>query len=399
MMRNRSTISSIAIALVIPLSAAGLSLVGSRASANPPWWPSFSVKNVEADPNKAYSVTDSNGPWMIMVTTFRGQGAEQQAHQLVVELRKQYKRNAYVHKRPYDYTERGMAGIGIDPEGRPKRMQYANEEKGDEVAVLMGDYRSIDDPEGQKDLAMLKRAEPECLKTPSSQPAENSFAALKRKSQELWGGYASKGNGPLASAIMTTNPLLPKEFFAAKQGVDKFVLDLNKGINYSLLDCPGHYSVKIATFTGKVVIDQRKITEIERGKDARDKADDADPLVMATKKAHALTEELRKKGVEAYEFHDRYSSVVAVGSFNAVGTPRPDGKTEINPTIYDLMRKYGSDPNASHSDTGLIGMGQKSVQVTLDGKRKPVLLDVQPVPIEVPRRSISSDFQQASFFR
>jgi hypothetical protein len=62
------------------------------------------------------------------------------------------------------------------------------------------------------------------------------------------------------------------------------------------------------------------------------------------------------------------------------------------------MRKYGSDPNASHSDNGLIGMGQKSVQVTIDGKRKPVLLDVQPVPIEVPRRSISGDFQQASFF-
>jgi len=217
----------------------------STANANPPWQ-IFMVKKIEADPNKSYSVTESHGPWMIMATTFRGPQAEEQAHQLVIELRKNYKRNAYVHHQNYDFTNR-VEGIGLNPDGTPKTMLYHNGKKIDEWAVLVGDYRGIDDPEGQKDLAMLKKAEPECLKATGEKPAENSFADLKRKSQQLWGGAPAKGNGPLASAIMTTNPLLPKEFFNPKAGIDKFVVDLNKGNDYSLLDCKGRYSVKIAT--------------------------------------------------------------------------------------------------------------------------------------------------------
>ena len=53
--------------------------------------------------------------------------------------------------------------------------------------------------------------------------------------------------------------------------------------------------------------------------------------------AHKLTLALRKKGYEAYEFHDRFSSIVTVGSFDSTGTPRADGKTEINPAAYKIM--------------------------------------------------------------
>jgi hypothetical protein len=293
-----------------------------------------------------------------------------------------------------------MEGIGLDKYGKRKSMQYGNEEKVEAVAVLVGDYRGIDDPDGQKNLAMLKQAQPECLKAPDAKQSGTSFAELRRMSQQMFAG-TTKGGGPLASAFMTTNPLLPKEYFAPKAGIDKFVVDLNKGNDYSLLDCKGRYSVKIATFTGKVVIDQRKIHEIEHGKDIipRDKVDDVDPLVFAAKKAHALAEDLRKKGVEAYEFHDRYSSIVTIGSFNTVGSPRQDGKTEINPRIYEIMRTYGSDPNAMLAGGTTDGLGQKSITLTIDKEKKTVLLDVQPIPIEVPHRSISSDYQQTSFFR
>lgn len=397
-MRIRLFAPSAAIAPWLVIAAAW-NLIGSQAAANPPWQ-IFAIKKVEADPNKAYPATDANGPWMIMATTFRGDHAEVQAKQLVFELRKNYKLNAYTHKQFYDYTKRGMEGIGLDKYGKRKSMQYGNEEKVEAVAVLVGDYRGIDDPDGQKNLVMLKQAQPECLKTPESKTTGNSFAELRRMSQQMFTGGTTKGGGPLSSAFMTTNPLLPKEYFAPKAGIDKFVVELNKGNDYSLLDCKGHYSVKIATFTGKVVIDQRKIHEIERGKGILPvAADDSDPLVYAAKKAHALTEELRKKGVEAYEFHDRYSSIVTVGSFSTVGTPRQDGKTEINPRIYEIMRTYGPDPNAMLAGGATDGLGQKSVMLTIDKEKKTVLLDVQPIPIEVPRRSISSDYQQTSFFR
>ncbi|HEV3416441.1 MAG TPA: hypothetical protein VG056_06500, partial [Pirellulales bacterium] len=343
-MRIRSYATSAIVCSVLLAVAFAWNMIGPDADANPPWQ-IFTVKKVDAEPNKAYSLNDANGPWMIMVTTFRGDKANEQATQLVFELRKHYKLNAYTHQQTYDYTKE-VQGVGVNPDGTPKNMHYANREKVEEVAVLVGDYRGIDDPDGQKNLAMLKQADPECLKTPAAKGSGNTFSELRRMSQQMFTGGTTKGGGPLASAFMTTNPLLPKEYFAPKAGIDKFVLDLNKGIDYSLLDCKGRYSVKIATFTGKVVIDQRKITEIEHGKDIipRDKVDETDPLVYATKKAHALTESLRKTGVEAYEFHDRFSSVVTIGSFNSVGTPRQDGKTEINPKIYEIMRTYGPDP-------------------------------------------------------
>jgi hypothetical protein len=367
--------------------------------ANPPWQ-IFSIKKIDADPNKSYPISEANGPWMIMLTTFRGDQAEQQARQLVHELRSHYRRNAYTHRQSYDFTHQ-VQGIGYNPDGTPKNMHYANHEKFEEVAVLVGDYRAIDDPDGQKDLAMFKQAEPECMKSTAGKNSGGTFAELRRISQQMLGGAPPKSGGPLANAFMTTNPVLPKDYFAPKAGIDKFVLELNKGVEHSLLDCKGHYSVKIATFTGRVVIDQRKINEIELGKEsaAHDKGHDVDPLHYAAAKAHALTEELRKKGFEAYEFHDRYSSIVTVGSFSSVGSPRTDGKTEINPQIHELMKTFGPDPKTMTKDGGVNGLGQKSVLVTIEREKKSVLLDVQPIPIEVPRRSIGSEYQQASFLR
>ena len=44
----------------------------------------------------------------------------------------------------------------------------------------------------------------------------------------------------MGHAFITTNPMLPKDYFAPK-GVDGFVLRLNEGLEFSLLNCPGKY--------------------------------------------------------------------------------------------------------------------------------------------------------------
>ena len=69
-------------------------------------------------------------------------------------------------------------------------------------------------------------------------------------------------------------------------------------------------------------------------------------LAEAADKAHRLAKALRMKGYEAYEFHDRYASIVTVGSFNSVGTPRPDGRMEINAEIAAVMKTFGTDPDS-----------------------------------------------------
>jgi hypothetical protein len=106
-------------------------------------------------------------------------------------------------------------------------------------------------------------------------------------------------------------------------------------------------------------------------------------LEEAAIKAHRLTAALRKQGVEAYEFHDRYESIVTVGSFDSVGTPRADGKTEINPQIHQLMRAYGAQRQQLPGGASL-GL----VPRTLDG----VAFDVQPMPVGVPKKSIATAY-------
>ena len=93
----------------------------------------------------------------------------------------------------------------------------------------------------------------------------------------------------MRKAFITTNPLLPDEYFAPK-GIDRLVLEMNQPVKFSLLDCPGKYTVKVATFTGRVVIDQKQIEEIEK----KGKPFDSQ-LAEAADKAHKLTMALRQK--------------------------------------------------------------------------------------------------------
>lgn len=185
---------------------------------------------------------------------------------------------------------------------------------------------------------------------------------------------------PWASAFITRNPNLPAEFFAPG-GLDEFVVELNSRVEHSLLDNPGRYTVKVASFGGRNTMNSKEIEELERSGKVTDK------LEIAADKAHRLTVALRQRGVEAYEFHDRTESIVAVGSFDSVGEPRVDGKIEIHPAVHKIMKMYGG------SQRELPGGGSLGLQPrTLAG----ITFDVQPMPVEVPRRSIAADYARGS---
>ncbi len=392
-MNTRNCVSGYALGpfmLAIGLAVAGSLAVQRHIVAAP--WDLVNFKHVDADPNNMYPVTESAGPWMIMVTTFQGANAEQQAHQWVYELRKRNKLVAYTSSRAYNYDQKDMYGRGIDRWGAPKRMEYLHEERLTEVAVLVGDFRAADEPDAQKQLAELKRLDPACMK-PVAEPTDNSPVADVRRWCQQTFGTGNKGNGPLANAFITTNPLLPREYFIG-HGVSRFVLEMNKGVEYSLLDCPGRYSVRIANFTGRVEINQQKIQQITGGSDHDDQNDES-PLVMAAAEAHAVTKYLRDRHVEAYEFHDRGSSIVTIGHFDSVGSPRADGKIEINPKIFEIIKEYGADQSSLMPGQMAMGVKAKTIPVPV-GKLKSVVLDVTPVPIEVPRRSIGSMYQAST---
>jgi hypothetical protein len=314
---------------------------------------------------------------LIFAASFAGDGASADARELMMELRKQYKLPAYVHSQRFDFTQE-IEGIGINRDLTPKKMKYDKAGVFDEYAVLVGDFSSVDEPELQKTLKELKHARPKCLSSLSPSTTLR-FAGLRALQKRLTGNVEKKSRGPMGNAFATPNPLLPQEYFAPK-GVDSLVLRMNKDVPHSLLDCPGRYTVRVATFRGNVIIDQRKVEEIEKGGRMKSR------LEQAAIDAHRLTEALREKGFEAYEFHDRHESFVTVGSFEWVGRPRADGKQEINPAILRKIQQFSpiQQPLLDKSGRSVAGLQPRSLQG--------IPFDVQPWPVEVPKRSIATDY-------
>jgi hypothetical protein len=110
----------------------------AKVQAAPPWTNLVSFKQIEAEPDKTYALSENNGPWMIMACSFSGDGAEKQAQELVYELRKRYKLPAYIHKAQFDFGD--AKGLGVDRFGTPVKMRYRKGSEIKEVAVLVGDY-------------------------------------------------------------------------------------------------------------------------------------------------------------------------------------------------------------------------------------------------------------------
>ena len=127
--------------------AVGLAAV-VQAAPWAPWERLLTLRRVEADPDKTYAVTGDNGPWMILACSFSGDHAEEQARELVLELRKRYKLEAFVCREKFEFGAETQ-GRGIDRFGEPLRMRYQRGSEHEEVAVMVGNYPAIDDPEAQ----------------------------------------------------------------------------------------------------------------------------------------------------------------------------------------------------------------------------------------------------------
>jgi hypothetical protein len=188
----------------------------------------------------------------------------------------------------------------------------------------------------------------------------------------------------MGSAFVLPNPVLPDEYFAASP-IDTTILKLNKGIDNSLLDCPGNFSVRVATFRGDSTIQLNEIEEEENkfkqmlriGKPIAQTK-----LAEASIKCHTLCTELRKLGVEAYEFHDRSESYVCVGSYDWISKEDGTGGKIFNPEIEKTILLFkGSIENLSGKSESF---SAKSLPHLVS---QGIAFDVQPVPVAVPRDS------------
>jgi len=330
-----------------------------------------SAKRIDAVHGKEYRLSKRHGPWMIMVATFKdlppemrtkGMSPAEAADELVYELRKKG-----IPAYTYGRQEINETIDTTDRLGRKQRRHFTAQQQG--IAVLAGNYRDPDDRTAQKTLTYVKKFHPRFL----SGVEKSSRFVRKLKNGGLYRKTPGR-KGPLGGAFLTINPMLsPEEAHVKKQG--PLLIKLNSGMEYSLLENQEKYTLRVASFHGKSAthVPNTKFGNVEQNFKVTSALDDA------AFEAWELVKYLRTRNVEAYVFHDRYSSIVTVGAFNSSRDPR----------ISEMARSYAAkkktDPNTNQEM-----LVAEMVTIPADPRpNEPIekrwFFDAEPKLMEVPR--------------
>ena len=128
-------------------------------------------------------------------------------------------------------------------------------------------------------------------------------------------------------------------------------------------------------------------------------------LAVAAQRADALTKELRRLNWPAYQYHDRYTSIVTVGNYKSPGTPLANGEIDFSSDIKKIIATFSAgapDPNdplqsqvqsASRtlSTQGMNAQGVAPKRINVGTHDAPIWipLDPQPQVVQIPKRPIS----------
>ncbi|MFO0917460.1 MAG: hypothetical protein U0872_03995 [Planctomycetaceae bacterium] len=340
-----------------------------------------SAGRIEAVRGKAYRLTKEHGPWMIMVTTFRdvdddddrktaGLTAQEAADELVYELRK-WGLPAYSYSQAAEKAEIET----VDRQGRQDKRVYAAQR--DMICVLAGNYETQEDSNAGRTLTKVKSFVPTFMQDKKSGAiVRQRFGKTKDKTPL----------GPFANAFLTINPLLdPKEVAARTPDTD--LIKLNYGMKHSLAENPAKFTVQVATFYGRSMAPTTGDGLSAREKEFEMKlasSQESTPgvvqanLNLAGEDAMQLTHELRRKGFDAWVYHDRFTSIVTVGGFDSPQDPR----------VMELVKNFGAKVKKDPATGQSVIVGE--VLTPESGNRKTVtsqmwVFDPQPKLIEVPR--------------
>jgi hypothetical protein len=310
----------------------------------------------------SYAITPDVGPWTICAASFVGEQAGRRAHDLVTELRTQYRLPAYLFNRGEELRREQQREVdarrrekedylrrqGIDPTGLPIRIPRARIE--DQFAVLIGGYRDMD--AAHKELERIKK-----LPAPRSVPADT---LLQKEPDQTPGKPAPEQRtavNPLGNAFVTHNPTVPVA--RAEAQPDPFLKQLNAGEPRSLLKCKQPWTLMVKEFYGAMAIQPVGTSGSFLDKLFSDKT--GEQLSAAASNAHNLAEALEKCGFkEVYVLHTRNSSIVTVGGFAG-----PDDR-RIEQVRQMLISRFKFATNDARAGSGADLIGD-------------------PVPVAVPR--------------
>ncbi|GAB5404753.1 MAG: hypothetical protein Aurels2KO_29840 [Aureliella sp.] len=318
--------------------------VAGPATAKPPSFLDIFRKK----PSGPLELKPEHGPWLIMATVITEGDAEKKAKALAEEIRQSLRIPAFVMHRTGGTPEKLGEGLRVKTDVNTGQRiatrlesRFINGGIEEGYAVLVGEFDSPKDDGNQEIDRVLKQVrslQPKSLSGEAEKDldkASTNWIVQKYRSAVWSRNDRTQQLGPLGRAFVTKNPLLPDEYFLDSPKLDQFVTKLNKDVEYSLLKCPGKYTVRVASFTGK------EVTGF--GADARTSdtstTEVTSQLDRAALRAHQMTTRLRKRNIEAYEFHDRFGSYVSIGSFDSLGH-EVDGEFQYNRAMRDVATKF-----------------------------------------------------------
>ncbi|HBE71787.1 MAG TPA: hypothetical protein DDW52_26890 [Planctomycetaceae bacterium] len=367
--------------------------VTSAAAAKPP--AIFDIFRKQKVPDGPLELRPEHGPWLVMAAVVTEDEGHSKAVALAKELRETLRIPAFVMKRTSGTPD--ALGMGervrtnvLTGEREVKKLKSRFISGGAEegFAVLVGEFDSIEDPRVEKTLEQIRKLRPKSLLTDQARPdlddASTNWIVQKYRSSVWNRNNRTSDLGPMGRAFATRNPLLPEEYFLDSPKLDEFVTELNSKVKHSLLKCTGKYTVRVATFTGKDItgFGSNGLTSPEASTKVTSRLD------RAALRAHQMTTRLRERGVEAYEFHDKYGSYVTIGSFDSLGT-EVDGQFRYNPRMTAVAEKYcGYEVvNAENKITGRIAPINtlKTVDKNPKDTTGRIPFDLQGKPMAVPR--------------
>jgi hypothetical protein len=390
----------------------------SGVNAEPPFSNLF--RKSGAKQGSVSELKPEHGPWLIFAASFEGPQAKEKAEALAQDLQRDQGLPAFIMNKKFDFTEL-MYGSGIREDGRQKVMKYRDRKVVESYAVLVGEFDSTESPILKSALDNVKMAKPKSLLAPGAEAEKQDASSVRGFRNLLRSSVKDKAPGPLETAFVTRNPLLPLDFFQAPE-MEKFVYDLNRDPGYnenSLLDCKGKFTVRVLTFRG----DDQFISwgRNSSGESQQDESEKPSALELAAEKAYLATKALRGVGIEAFQFHDRTHSIVTVGSFETLGTADANNQFQYSPEIQKVLAKFG--PTSSTRDTAEFGLNygpavqprllfdvvpQNQIPELAKGSRKEQLdyfqklsigFDLRPTPMAVPRYHASRIYAGAKLGR
>ncbi len=384
-MRKRTSIVGLSVVLG-SFPVLGLS---ESAQADPPSLLSMFRKRSEA--TSVYQLKAEHGPWLILAASLSGDDAKPKAEALARELHDNLHVDCYILDKTFDHSTMLKSdrhqSVDINGTVETRRVRLANQSSEKVCAVLVGSFASLEDPKIDDLLQTIRTAQPAALvgkdaaETKDPSKAESSNWLVSSYRRVMWSRTNRKENlakGPMGAAFVTRNPLLPEDYFQAPK-LDEFVVELNKAVEHSLLNCTKRFTVRVASFQGNAV------TDFGNGGAASQPKSLSDKLDMAADKANRLTLALRAEGVEAYQFHDRFASYVTIGGFDELGTQQPNGDFKLNPEIQQILDERCGYRILDAQDPKTLQMTKVQSLKSLDK----IPFDIEGKPMAVPRTATS----------